>query len=59
MDDNGRVKLADFGASAKMTLGVTQQDGGLIGTPYYMAPEVLSSSKYGRKGDIWAVGNIS
>lgn len=26
------------------------------GTPYFMAPEVLSNSKYGRKGDIWAVG---
>ncbi len=25
-------------------------------TPYFMAPEVLSENKYGRKGDIWAVG---
>jgi serine/threonine protein kinase len=28
----------------------------ILGTPYFMAPETLSHSKYGRKGDIWAVG---
>ncbi len=28
----------------------------LKGTPFFMAPEVLAHTRYGRKGDIWAVG---
>ena len=56
MDDIGRVKLADFGASTKIAMGETQETATIKGTPYFMAPEVLSQSKYGRKGDIWAVG---
>lgn len=57
VDDNGVVKLADFGASTELNdFGKTQETNTIKGTPYFMAPEVISSSKYGRKGDIWAVG---
>ena len=28
----------------------------MAGTPYYMSPEVLTESSYGRKADIWSVG---
>lgn len=56
VDNKGDLKLADFGASARLELGETQDTGNINGTPYFMAPEVLASSKYGRKGDIWAVG---
>jgi serine/threonine protein kinase len=56
VDDAGRVKLADFGASTKVMFDETQETQTIKGTPYFMAPEVLSQSKYGRKGDIWAVG---
>ena len=57
MDDSGRVKVADFGASATLSsFGETQDTGNFTGTPYFMAPEVLSGSKYGRRGDVWAVG---
>eukprot|EP01033_Poteriospumella_lacustris_P012080 gene12081-8632_t len=55
--NDGNVKLADFGASKKLGLERTADDGAAIkGTPYFMAPEVLSAGHYGRKGDIWAVG---
>ena len=54
--DTGTVKLADFGASTKLDFGMTQNTSTVKGTPYFMAPETLSESKYGRKGDIWAVG---
>lgn len=55
--NDGNVKLADFGASKKLGMDRTVEDGGAIkGTPYFMAPEVLSQGHYGRKGDIWAVG---
>lgn len=56
VDDAGHVKLADFGASTKVMFDETQETHTIKGTPYFMAPEVLSQSKYGRKGDIWAVG---
>ena len=56
VDDTGTVKLADFGASTKLNFGKTQNTTTVKGTPYFMAPETLSDSKYGRKGDIWAVG---
>lgn len=50
------MKLADFGASIQMEFNETQATTTIKGTPYFMAPEVLSESKYGRRGDIWAVG---
>eukprot|EP01035_Chromulina_nebulosa_P022559 gene22559-29211_t len=58
VDEFGVVKLADFGASTKLSqMDKTMEGVGLKGTPYFMAPEVLSQNgKYGRKGDIWAVG---
>jgi serine/threonine protein kinase len=54
--NDGNVKLADFGASIKLNMDQTQEDSQIKGTPYFMAPEVLSQGHYGRKGDIWAVG---
>jgi hypothetical protein len=57
VDDNGVVKLADFGASTRLSsLNMTQETATIQGTPYFMAPEVLASNRYGRKGDIWALG---
>jgi serine/threonine protein kinase len=56
VDENGTIKLADFGASTTMTMGKTQATTTIKGTPYFMAPEVLAHSRYGRKGDVWAVG---
>eukprot|EP01035_Chromulina_nebulosa_P023793 gene23793-30861_t len=54
---SGHIKLADFGASTTLSqFDKTQETSTIKGTPYFMAPEVLSSSKYGRKGDVWAVG---
>ena len=51
----GTVKLIDFGFSIishkkKENLPVT-------GTPYYIAPEVLSSN-YGKECDIWSLGAV-
>lgn len=56
--DNGVVKLADFGASKQMEALMTTTHGyqSLKGTPYWMAPEVIKQSGYGRQADIWSVG---
>ena len=55
LNDKGYVKLADLGVSAKIhsNLGFKES---VIGTPYWMSPEILSNSKYTTKIDIWSVG---
>jgi len=61
VDNYGTVKLADFGASKKMNEEGTLNGMGmsLKGTPYFMAPEVLSHEKYGRKADMWSTGGVA
>ncbi|KAK2525827.1 Map3k19 [Columba guinea] len=58
---NGIVKLIDFGCArrlARVSLSGTQSEmlKSVHGTPYWMAPEVINESGYGRKSDIWSVG---
>ncbi|KAJ3352546.1 Suppressor of Sensor Kinase (SLN1) [Allomyces javanicus] len=62
MDQNGNVKLVDFGAakilSNQKTLTAGQSAMSLIGTPNYLAPEVIVGKISGRVGcqDVYAVG---
>ena len=57
VDNTGLVKLADFGASKKIEELVTVGSGAnsVKGTPYWMAPEVITQSGHGREADIWSV----
>ncbi|NXL56142.1 M3K19 kinase, partial [Chordeiles acutipennis] len=58
---NGIVKLIDFGCARRLawvSLSGAQSEmlRSVRGTPYWMAPEVINESGYGRKSDIWSVG---
>ena len=58
LDDNGNAKIADFGVSAKLLSTYGSKDS-VIGTPFWMSPEILSGSKYTSKTDIWSLGITS
>uniref|UniRef100_A0A0A9GCZ7 PPCK4 n=1 Tax=Arundo donax TaxID=35708 RepID=A0A0A9GCZ7_ARUDO len=49
-----RVRLADFGSAA--WVGGERRAEGLVGTPHYVAPEVVAGGEYGEKVDVWSAG---
>ncbi|NXU75378.1 M3K19 kinase, partial [Oreotrochilus melanogaster] len=58
---NGVIKLIDFGCARRLawvSLSGRQSETlkSVHGTPYWMAPEVINESGYGRKSDIWSLG---
>ncbi|OMJ92079.1 hypothetical protein SteCoe_5286 [Stentor coeruleus] len=55
LDHKGIAKLADFGVSAQLANTLSKKDT-VIGTPYWMSPEVISRSLYNKKTDIWSLG---
>lgn len=51
----GEIKLADFGYAAQLT-EEQQKRHTVVGTPYWMAPELIRGHDYGVKVDIWSFG---
>eukprot|EP00050_Salpingoeca_kvevrii_P006403 m.289155 g.289155 ORF g.289155 m.289155 type:complete len:583 (+) comp12085_c0_seq1:184-1932(+) len=55
-DQDGNIKLADFGASKRLqNIKTLTGFKSVHGTPYWMAPEVINGKGYGRKSDIWSM----
>ncbi|KAI5610732.1 serine/threonine-protein kinase PAK 6, partial [Silurus asotus] len=52
---DGRIKLSDFGFCAQISKDIPKRKS-LVGTPYWMAPEVISKSPYGTEVDVWSLG---
>ena len=51
-----KVKLADLGVSKTMSADVLQLE--CVGTPLYLAPELVKQQPYDFKADIWALGCV-
>jgi len=56
LDADGNVKVADFGASRKMSSLNEAANMSMKGTPFFMAPEVVRQTAVGRQSDLWSVG---
>mmetsp|Transcript_8581 Transcript_8581/g.10477 ORF Transcript_8581/g.10477 Transcript_8581/m.10477 type:complete len:401 (+) Transcript_8581:40-1242(+) len=57
VDSNGNVKLADFGLATALTR-TTMKRNSVVGTPYWMAPELVICDSYDCAVDIWSLGII-
>lgn len=55
---NGAVKLADFGYAAQLTQEQVVRHS-VVGTPSWMAPELVTGSDYGVGVDIWSLGIVA
>ena len=53
VDSNGYIKLVDFGAAKRILNGYAKT---IIGTPFYMAPEIVAGKNYSYASDYYSVG---
>ena len=51
---NGKIKVGDFGFCKPMEGFDFSQT--MVGSPIYMAPEILKGQQYGQKADVWSLG---
>ena len=56
LDEKGNICLIDFGMSKQLAAsGLTKS---IVGTPEYIAPEILLMQDYGKPADWWSFGTL-
>jgi len=55
VDKEGQVKIADFGFAIALTKETSKRHS-VVGTPYWMAPELIRGTDYDSKVDLWSLG---
>ena len=55
MQADGTLKLADFGVTAELTAAISRRHT-MIGSPYWMSPEVIEDKGHDQKADVWSLG---
>lgn len=53
--DDGQIKIADFGYAAELSREKLKRNT-IVGTPYWMAPELIKGTKYDSRVDVWSTG---
>jgi len=56
MNKDGSVKIGDLGVAKELMQTLFAKT--MIGTPYYLSPEICEEKPYNEKSDIWALGCI-
>lgn len=57
LQENGDLKIGDFGI-ARVLEGTMQNAESVVGTPYYMSPEICQNQPYSFKSDVWSLGCV-
>ena len=56
VDSDGYLNLVDFGTAKKLTIEHRYKTMTIIGTPHYMAPEIITGKGYSFVADWWSMG---